>query len=133
MIEGTETREEIDEQELEAAREAQLRLHPLPKFEHEAGPVSSGSVGEVEICRAAAKMIRQFLLGYTLAEIEAMYPQNSVEVAEDGNMDVHNGAVKRLESIAAELDPPVKNPLRPLAPKTPSLSFLMPALRWQIR
>lgn len=128
MITTAQTQDEIDEQELEAQR----KLNPLPQFEHEAASTPLGPVSELEICRVAAKFLRQLLLGYTLAEIEAMYPQNSIEKAEDGNLDFHSAAVKKLESMADQLDPPSVK-LKPLATKIPSLPFLMPALRRQIR
>ena len=134
MIERAQTQQEIDEQECDETSDAKLRLNPLPTFEHpmRAAP-AGGPVSDIEMCRAVAKMIRQFLVGYTFAEVEAMAAENVVEGAEGNNVDVHLAAAAKLKDLADKFDPPVPMDLRFVAPKTPLLSHLMPALRGSIR
>lgn len=134
MITRAQTQAEIDEEIRDQEGQEQRDLNPLPVFEHQAAPSSGGPVSDVEMCRYAAKMIRQFLLGYTLAEIEAMASQNPVEGAENRNLAVHHASEEKLRELADKFDPPTPQMvLRSLVSKTPSLPMLMPALRGRFR
>ncbi|MDO8777163.1 MAG: hypothetical protein Q7K57_52325 [Burkholderiaceae bacterium] len=59
---------------------------------------------EQDACRALAKMIRQFLFGFTLAEIEADLDKNQVERDEVRAKQVHKMALERLEKLAMGLE-----------------------------
>lgn len=113
MIERAQTQDEIEAEEAEQLeieeREAAERrrradpwaLQPLKKLEQ----LSPPKVSDDEMCRHLARLIRQFLFGKTLAEIEADMAENGVERAEKPNASVHAAALKKLESIADEMDP----------------------------
>ena len=134
MITRAQTQAEIDEQEFDAAQASQRELNPLPTFEEPIRTAPSGPVSDVEMARHLAKMIRQLLFGYNLAELEAMAVKNSVEGAEGHNVDVHNATVAKLKQLADKFDPPQpQQKLTSLAQKMPSLPMLMPALRRPIR
>lgn len=102
-------------------------MNLLPKFIDQPASVPAGQLSDIEMCRHLAKLIRQLLFAYILAEIEAMDGDNSVEVAEGDNVAVHNAAIEKLKSIADEMNPPVVK-LGLLSPKLSSLPYLLPAL-----
>ena len=69
-------------------------------------PIGNGSTAsEQEMIRHLVRMIRLFLLGKTVDEIEAEMPETRVETAEGTNVHIHAAAVNRLREIADDLDP----------------------------
>ena len=88
--------------------EKRLRRKPYqPKYDNTSlAPIVSGSTpSEQEMIRHLVRMIRLFLLGKTVDEIEAEMPETKVETAEGTNVNVHADAVNRLREIADDLDP----------------------------
>ena len=78
-----------------------------PKYDNTSlAPIVNGSTpSEQEIIRHLVRMIRLFLLGKTVDEIEAEMPETRVETAEGTNVNIHADAVNRLREIADDLDP----------------------------
>ena len=78
-----------------------------PKYDNTSlAPIVNGSTpSEQEMIRHLVRMIRLFLLGKTVDEIEAEMPQTRVETAEGTNVNIHADAVNRLREIANDLDP----------------------------
>ena len=69
-------------------------------------PIGNGSTAsDQEMIRHLVRMIRLFLLGKTVDEIEAEMPETRVETAEGTNVNIHAAAVNRLREIADDLDP----------------------------
>ena len=69
-------------------------------------PIGNGSTAsDQEMIRHLVRMIRLFLLGKTVDEIEAEMPETRVETAEGTNVHIHADAVNRLREIADDLDP----------------------------
>lgn len=134
MITRVQTQAEINEEINDQEGQEQRDLNQLPTFEHQTSAPAGGPVTDIEMARHLAKMIRQFLLGYTLEEVEAMAKENVVEGAENRNLDIHYAAEEKLRELADKFDPPSPQMvLRSLVSKTPSLPYLMPALRRPIR
>ena len=78
-----------------------------PKYDNTSlAPIVNGSTpSEQEMIRHLVRMIRLFLLGQTVDEIEAEMPETRVETSERTNANVHADAVNRLREIANDLDP----------------------------
>ena len=78
-----------------------------PKYDNTSlAPIVNGSTpSEQEMIRHLVRMIRLFLLGKTVDEIEAEMPETRVETAEGTNVNIHAAAVNRLREIADDLDP----------------------------
>ena len=69
-------------------------------------PIGNGpTASDQEMIRHLVRMIRLFLLGKTVDEIEAEMPETRVETAEGTNVHIHADAVNRLREIADDLDP----------------------------
>ena len=101
-INGKNVDEDIDDDEKHLRRKRYQPRYPnapvAPAF---AGPTAT----EQEMIRHLVRMIRLFLLGKTVDEIEAEMPETRVETAEGTNVHIHAAAVSRLREIADDLDP----------------------------
>ena len=89
-----------DEKHLRRAR-YQPRYPNAPVAPAFAGPTAT----EQEMIRHLVRMIRLFLLGKNVDEIEAEMSETRVETAERSNVSIHANAVNRLRDIANDLDP----------------------------
>ena len=100
-INGKNVDEDIDDDEKHLRRKRYQPRYPnapvAPAF---AGPTAT----EQEMIRHLVRMIRLFLLGQTVDEIEAEMPETRVETSERTNANVHADAVNRLREIANDLD-----------------------------
>lgn len=100
--------EELEEKEQIENQKLLRSLQPVASLKGPVrAPVQQGPATDLEMCKHLAKMIRQFLVGYTTDELEEYRGESLVESAERPNAKVHEAALGRLAQIAAELDPPV--------------------------
>lgn len=135
MIDRTQTTEEIEIEKAELLEgEGQLRQFPALQMKEELAPAREGPAPtDLEIMRHLVRMIRQFLLGKTIEEIEAEMAKTRVETAERTNVVVHQAAIDRLRQMADDLDPAASYPLElpPLANFHPRAATANQALAMQ--
>ena len=78
-----------------------------PKYDNTSlAPIVNGSTpSEQEMIRHFVRMIRLFLLGQTVDEIDAEMPETRVKTVEGTNVHIHADAINRLREITNDLDP----------------------------